>query len=404
MQILTNINLSGNEIQNVRLQSLASGSGVTLPGSIFYNSVSGRASLRNSTAIVEFATIADLNALSYGDMFKSVYDTTNNGIVDAAESAPWEGITGKPSTFTPSAHTHPTSEITGLDAALAGKLSTTGNAASATKLATARTIALAGDVTGSVTFDGTANISITTAVADDSHNHIISNVDGLQTALDGKAAASHTHATADVTGLDTALAGKLDVGANAVSASTAAKLTTPRAIALSGGVTGTANFDGSAGVTIAATVVPSGHQHTTAQVTGLDTALAGKAATVHTHTASQITDFTTAVNTAVAAYWDQIAGTDGDVDTIREVLDLVIASAAGVSTAIKRFQQTIGDGTATSFALNHNLNTRDVVVEVYDSVTYDTYIVDVKRTTVNQVTINVNPAPATGSLRVVILA
>lgn len=68
--------------------------------------------------------------------------------------------------------------------------STTGNAATATKLATARTLSLTGDVTGSVSFDGSANASITATVADDSHNHIISNVDGLQTALDAKVAIS----------------------------------------------------------------------------------------------------------------------------------------------------------------------------------------------------------------------
>ena len=41
-----------------------------------------------------------------------------------------------------------------------------------------------------------------------SHTHPVSDVDGLQTALDGKAATSHTHSTAQVTGLDSALAGK----------------------------------------------------------------------------------------------------------------------------------------------------------------------------------------------------
>ena len=76
----------------------------------------------------------------------------------------------------------------------AGNQNTSGNAATATKLATARTIALTGDVTGSVTFDGTANASITAVVVDDSHNHAISNVTGLQAALDGKAASGHTHA------------------------------------------------------------------------------------------------------------------------------------------------------------------------------------------------------------------
>ncbi len=47
----------------------------------------------------------------------------------------------------------------------------TGNAATATKLQTARSIALAGDVTGSATFDGSSNVSITATVADDSHTH-----------------------------------------------------------------------------------------------------------------------------------------------------------------------------------------------------------------------------------------
>jgi hypothetical protein len=61
-------------------------------------------------------------------------------------------------------------------------------ASTANTLATARNISLTGDVSGSTNFDGSGNVSITAVVADDSHNHVISNVDGLQTALDGKAA------------------------------------------------------------------------------------------------------------------------------------------------------------------------------------------------------------------------
>lgn len=60
-------------------------------------------------------------------------------------------------------------------------------AKTAAALTTARTISLAGDVTGSVSFNGTANVSITAAVVDDSHNHTFSTVTGLQTALDAKA-------------------------------------------------------------------------------------------------------------------------------------------------------------------------------------------------------------------------
>jgi len=57
-----------------------------------------------------------------------------------------------------------------------------GNHASAGYITGNQTITLSGDATGS----GTTAITVT--VADDSHNHIISNVDGLQTALDGKMA------------------------------------------------------------------------------------------------------------------------------------------------------------------------------------------------------------------------
>ena len=49
-----------------------------------------------------------------GDMLKSVYDTDNDGKVNAAASAdsvPWSGVTGKPSTYAPS--THKTSHASG---------------------------------------------------------------------------------------------------------------------------------------------------------------------------------------------------------------------------------------------------------------------------------------------------
>lgn len=78
-----------------------------------------------------------------------------------------------------------------------GNQSTSGNAATASALETARTISLGGDLSGSASFNGSANITITAAVADDSHNHVIGNVDGLQTALNGKLATSGTAADSD---------------------------------------------------------------------------------------------------------------------------------------------------------------------------------------------------------------
>jgi hypothetical protein len=75
----------------------------------------------------------------------------------------------------------------------------TGNASTASTLQTARTIALDGDVTGSASFNGGSNISITATVVDDSHNHIISNIDGLQDSLNAKANLSGAYFTGGVT-------------------------------------------------------------------------------------------------------------------------------------------------------------------------------------------------------------
>ena len=61
-----------------------------------------------------------------------------------------------------------------------------GNADTASKWKTARTVTFDGDLQGSVSIDGSANTTLTATVKDDSHNHVISNVDGLQSALDGK--------------------------------------------------------------------------------------------------------------------------------------------------------------------------------------------------------------------------
>ena len=81
--------------------------------------------------------------------------------------------------------------------------SISGVAATADALTTARTITLGGDVSGAANFDGSSNITITTVIADDSHNHTIANVDGLQAALDSKSATlSNLGVTANIAELN----------------------------------------------------------------------------------------------------------------------------------------------------------------------------------------------------------
>jgi len=79
----------------------------------------------NSTQIATTAFVNDAIAgFGAGDMAKSTYDTDNDGKVDAAEvadAAPWSGITGKPTSFTPSSHSHSIAQVTGLQTALDAK-------------------------------------------------------------------------------------------------------------------------------------------------------------------------------------------------------------------------------------------------------------------------------------------
>jgi hypothetical protein len=64
---------------------------------------------------------------------------------------------------------------------------------------------------------------------------------------------------------------------------------------------------------------------------------------------------------------------------------------------------TIGDGSTAAIAVTHNLNTQDVVVSVRDASTNEGVIVDWKPNTVNQVTITFASAPAANAYKVVII-
>jgi len=226
----------------------------------------------------------------------------------------------------------------------AGSATTAGTATQANKLTTARTIALSGDATGSASFDGSANATIAVQVADDSHNHIISNIDGLQSELtriegavsgsavqsagkwttartisltggvtgsasiDGSAnhsiittvaSNSHNHTIANVTGLQSALNAKLGASDNAGSAT---KLATARNIALTGDVTGTASFDGSSNISLSTNITDDSHNHIISNIDGLQTALDDK---------FDGSDFT---GTAIAQALATITGSGSNID------------------------------------------------------------------------------------------
>jgi len=66
------------------------------------------------------------------------------------------------------------------------------------------------------------------------------------------------------------------------------------------------------------------------------------------------------------------------------------------------FAASIGDGSATSYTVTHNLGSRDVIVQLYDASSYDTVYADVVRTDADVVTIGFASAPTTNDIRVLI--
>ena len=73
-----------------------------------------------------------------------------------------------------------------------------------------------------------------------------------------------------------------------------------------------------------------------------------------------------------------------------------------IATTADSFKGSIGNGSATSYTVTHNLGTRDVLVELYDASSYETVIADVTRTSTSVVTVAFTVAPTSNDIRVLI--
>lgn len=84
----------------------------------------------------------------------------------------------------------------------------------------------------------------------------------------------------------------------------------------------------------------------------------------------------------------------------------IIGAAIAVDPAVvaRKYSASVGDGTATTLTVTHNLNTQDVVVSVRDAASNAVVICDVVPNGVNTVQLTFATAPTSGQYRATVVA
>lgn len=170
------------------------------------------------------------------------------------------------------------------------------------------------------------------------------------------------------------------------------------------GVEAGATADQSAAEIIAAVLTVDGPG------SGLNADLLDGNEATHFATAAQVAlkADTTYVDAEISALLD---GAPAALDTLNELaaaLNDNASFAANITALIDakpgKFAVTIGDGSTTALTVTHNLATTDVVVEAfYVASNKKTFFTSVERPTTNTVELTFKTAPATNSVRVVVL-
>lgn len=172
-KFLTSIDLNRNELQNGVIHNLATDPGTGVAGQLYFNTVdqvlkiyNGTTSQWEAVGSVEFIGDAVNDLLDSGTGISLNYNDAANTLTIANT-----GVTGVAGTSNEVLVSASAGFVTiglpdSITADVVGDL--TGNADTASELATARTISLGGSLSGSVSFDGSENVTITADIVADS--------------------------------------------------------------------------------------------------------------------------------------------------------------------------------------------------------------------------------------------
>ena len=369
------LTLTGHKTSDYVDVTLGAGSSstVTIPGNL---TVSGTTTTVNSTTV----NLNDHNiVLDSGNSTSAVVNGAGITI---------EGGSGDDATFTYST-TGPQFEL---------KLGS-----SYEDLQVAKLTASSLDISGDVDIDGSLETDALSI-----NGTTVSSTAAELNLIDGSSAGTIVNSKAVIYGSSGEVnATTLQIGGTSIT-STAAELN------ILDGVTATASelniMDGVTATTAEINLIDGGTSRGTTAVANGDGFLHNDGGTMRMTNVSKLADLFAGTNisasNSVLSVADAAADTKGVVElaTTAEALAGSDTSRAvtAAGLAARSFKTTIGDGSDLDIAVTHSLGTRDVIVQLYDSSSYETVYAQVVRTDANTVTIDTNAAAGTNDITVLI--